>query len=415
MSVPPALVPAADGAPWKGPPAGAEHRDPAAAINRARVLILLFAVPLLILKLTIAAKTLGTNDILHWGDFANGERQAGPVGIYALTFKHSFYNHPPLVGFLLWFVNLLQDAGISFKFTIRGLSCFADVGSAFVLFELLRRRRSLREATWAGVLLAVSPVLVLVSGFHGNTDPIFTFLTFLSLWLLVDRRSPACAGAAIALAVGIKIIPLVVIPALALYAWKQGRREFLRFVAAFVVVFGATWGPALIKEFAPLRLNVIGYPGTGPSRWGILQLGHWIGDPGWVAFLAGPGRSLVVVICAIVPLIAVWRRPDTILHATAWALIGFMVFAVSFSVQYTVWPLAASYLVAFGWATVYNVLAAVVLTEIYSLWNHGFPLYQALAVPFTTAESYYLMVIWLVLVAIGVRATMLIFPTTRHS
>ncbi|SDO29809.1 Protein of unknown function [Nakamurella panacisegetis] len=381
------------------------------SVRAARRGVLAFAAVALVIKLVLAATTYGTNDIGHWGDFLAGVRQAGPVGIYGLTFRLSFYNHPPLVGYLLQFVNLISGTGIPYRFTIRALASLADVGSAFLVFELLRRRMPLRRAQFGAIGVAVSPVLILVSGFHGNTDPTFVAFVLLSTYLLADRRMPIAAGAAIAIAIGIKIVPMVVIPALLVFALRRGRREVLRFIAGFLVTFGVTWGPALLLEFTPLRTNVIGYAGFFRSPWGIAQIGHWLGDPGWVAWYAGSGRILVVVICAVVPAVAVWRRPEVVATAIGWSLVAFLALAPTWAVQYMVWPMAASYLIGIGWATVYNATAGIILFMIYNRWSGGLPWYKASAtfvVP--QYELIAMLVPWLVLVVLGIRGTIRLIP-----
>src|SRR5438270_9019532 len=78
-------------------------------VTRARVVILIVALSALTAKLVLAAHTYGTEDIHTWTAFADGVRQRGPVGVYGIDFghtKHLLYNHPPLVGFYLWFINL---------------------------------------------------------------------------------------------------------------------------------------------------------------------------------------------------------------------------------------------------------------------------------------------------------------------
>lgn len=365
------------------------------------------AVPVLLVKLALAAGTVGTKDMMHWADFLAGVRSAGPVGIYGLTFPRSFYNHPPLMGFVLWFLNGLRDIGITDNFSIRALASLCDVGSAFLLLALLRRHRPLLQATVAAVLLAVSPVLLLVSGFHGNTDPDFVFLTLLGLYLLVDRRLPLYAGAALALAVGVKIVPVVVLPALAVYAWKRGRRPALLFVAGFAVVFAVTWGPALLGQFGPVKAHVLGYNGNGYSLWGIMQIGHWLGDPWWVGVLAGPGSVGLVVVSALLPALAVWHRPAAVLPAVAWSLLVFLALATTFGVQYLVWAAAAAYLVDLWWATAYNVTAGILLAVIYNRWSGGLPWHYADPSPFTDGEKIGLVVPWvalLVLIALATRA-----------
>lgn len=361
-----------------------------------------FALPVLLIKVALAAGTVGTKDMLHWADFLDGVRSAGPVGIYGLSFPHSFYNHPPLMGFVLWFVNRLQELGITDNFSIRALASACDVGSAFVLLALLRRRRPLLPATLAAVLVAVSPVLLLVSGFHGNTDPDFVFLTLLGLHLLLDRHLPCWAGAALALAIGIKIVPVVVLPALAVFAFRRGRRTLLLLGGGFLAAFALTWGPALLTQFGPVRSHVLGYAGNGYSLWGIMQIGHWLGDPGWVAFLDGPGRVGLVLVCALVPAVAVWFRPSALLPAVAWSLLVFLAFATTFGVQYLVWAVAAAYLVDLWWATAYNISAGVLLTMIYDRWSGGLPWDYADPTPFTNGEKIGLVVPWVaLLVSIG--------------
>ena len=362
------------------------------------------------LKLAVAVTTFGSNDIAHWYDFTQGVQTAGPVGIYGLIFEKSFYNHPPLMGYFLWVVNRFTDLGIPYSFTIRLASCLADVGSAFLVFELLRRRGSLYRAVCAGTLVAISPVLFVVSGFHGNTDPVFVFLTLLSVYLLVDRLAPALAGATLALAVGIKIVPFVVVPILLVYAYRQRPRTAAWFAGAFLVVFALTWGPALIGQFDAVRKDVIGYGGVGYSLWGVMQFGHWMGDPGWVHFLAGPGRSLLVLVCALVPSVAVWRRPAVVLPAVAWSLILFLTLATTFGVQYLVWPVAVAYLVSLRLATIYSFTAGAVLIEVYNRWSGGLPWYHAVASAFTGLEKLLFLVPWFTLVLLSVQATRAIFP-----
>ena len=51
--------------------------------------------------------------------------------------------------------------------------------------------------------MAVSPVLFVISGFHGNTDPVFVMFALLSVYLLSDRRAPALAGLSIAIALSV--------------------------------------------------------------------------------------------------------------------------------------------------------------------------------------------------------------------
>jgi Gpi18-like mannosyltransferase len=145
------------------------------ALNRdvrlRRRLVIIAATVILIPKLILAATTYGTNDIFHWFDFLNAVQHTGPIGVYSYPFEHSLYNHPPLIGYYLELIGAGTHIGLAANFSIRAVSSLADVASAVLVFELLRTRRPLPEATFAGIIVACSPILLIVSGFHGNTDP----------------------------------------------------------------------------------------------------------------------------------------------------------------------------------------------------------------------------------------------------
>jgi 4-amino-4-deoxy-L-arabinose transferase-like glycosyltransferase len=342
-------------------------------VARRRRLVLALAVLAFGLKALIAARTYGTNDIRHWTDFVNGVADRGPVGIYGITFERSFYNHPPVIGYFLALVDFGRHHGVSIGFSIRSVASLADVGSALLVFEILRRRRTLREAGWAAALVAVSPVLVVISGFHGNTDPIFVLFTLLALYLLADRDKPLAGGLSMGIAIGIKIVPIVAVPALLMLAFTRGRRSLLRFGAGFVAAVAITWLPALIAHGQAVREHVLGYAGSGISQWGLIQIGHWFDDPGWADFLTGTGRFPVVLLCALVPAALVWRRPAMTAEAVGLSLVSFLFLSPAFGCQYLVWAVAAAYLLNFGWATVYNLGAGLVLFKVYTRWAHGFP------------------------------------------
>src|SRR4051812_44315987 len=135
----------------------------------AQMRLLVFGVVLAatVVKLILAATTQGTNDVFNWAQFAQGVRQYGPIDIYGHRFlvgTHLFpvYNHPPLMGWMLVLFNKLDDLGIPFRFMIRVPATLADIVTTLLVFELVRSRRSLLEATIAGVTVAASPALIIV-------------------------------------------------------------------------------------------------------------------------------------------------------------------------------------------------------------------------------------------------------------
>ena len=377
-------------------------------VRRARYVVLGVAAAALFFKVLMAFRTYGSGDISHWTDFSDGVRQAGPVGIYGLTWPGSFYNHPPLIGYFLELVNGLEHLGIPLRATIRIASSLADVATALIVFELLRRRGTLRVAVWSGVLIGVSPVLFTVSGFHGNTDPIFTMLTVLSVLLLADRERPVLAGIAMGLALGVKIVPVVAVPALLVYAAMKGRRTFVRYAAGLGATFVITWGPAMAKQGGNVIRDVIGYDGSDLRQWGLVQIGHWFGDPWWSTFLIGPGRFVVLILCCVVPAYFVWRRPSVLAPAVGLSLVAFLMLSPAFGVQYTVWPVAGAYLIGFGSATLYNLSAGWMTFAIYNAWNGGLPWYRGHPVAYTDNQVAIGLLAWVALVLLTVQGVLIL-------
>jgi hypothetical protein len=356
------------------------------------------ALTMLVPKLVMSATTYGTNDVSHWFDFLNAVQHVGPIQVYSYPFRVSLYNHPPLIGYYLELIGAGTHVGLAANFSIRAISSVADVATAVLVFELLRARRPLREATFAGVVVACSPVLLIISGFHGNTDPLFTMLVFLSVYLLADRRLPVLAGAALALAIGVKIVPVVVVPCILVYGLHRGRATLLRFVGSFAGASALFWVPALLEQWGPIRRNVLGYSGFTVPEWGLARLGQIAGNPAWASWLPGPGRLLVVATCAVVPALIVWRRPDCVVQGVAFALAGFLALTPAFATQYLVWGAAAVMLLTPLVGLAFNLMAGALLAIVYTRWNNGLPWNNAHASLFTSGELALGLFVWALLV-----------------
>ena len=61
----------------------------------------------------------------------------------------------------------------------------ADLGAALLVFEVLRSRRPLQLAARSAILVAVSPVLFVASGLHGDRIGVAVALLLLAIYLLV--------------------------------------------------------------------------------------------------------------------------------------------------------------------------------------------------------------------------------------
>src|SRR2546423_10012868 len=190
--------------------------------------IMALALVALTLKLEIAYNTIGTNDAVFFYGFAKVLNEHGLEWTYA----HSrYFNHPPLTAYFLRGTFLLteqkwcQDVGIHFPFLLRLPGIIADFLVVLILLQF--RKIDIRIPTWALALFALSPVSVMVSGFHGNTDPVMALLLVCAVWMCL-RNQAALAGLFFALSCQIKIVPLLLLPAFVFYWLSQkGIRGFL--------------------------------------------------------------------------------------------------------------------------------------------------------------------------------------------
>src|SRR6266478_9348291 len=297
------------------------------------------------LKLAIAYNTIGTNDAVFFYGFAKVLSQHG----LEWTYQHSrYFNHPPLTAYFLRAIYALteqrwcQDIGIHFPFLLRLPGIIADF---LVVLVLLRMTKTdLRIPTWALALFALSPVSLMVSGFHGNTDPVMVmFLMFASLFCL--REKSVWCGLFLALSCQIKIIPLLLLP-IFFFFWLP-RRRAVSFSLPFVLVSLFLWAEPLLKFPALFLTNVLSYG----SYWGIWGITYWLHLTnlamfGMVTFYHFPPMQsfvatlLKLIIIAAVLMIA-WRRRNlaerAFLDSLAYAWIVFFVFAPGVCAQYMVW------------------------------------------------------------------------------
>ncbi|MDQ6654393.1 MAG: glycosyltransferase 87 family protein [Verrucomicrobiota bacterium] len=298
----------------------------------------------LVLKCTIALNTSGTNDVYFFRHFGQAIAEQGLEWTYRYQ---PMFNHPPLVAYALrglyTLSNIpsLRDNGISFPFLLRLPGIVADFA---VMLLLLGLRERLKLPASSLLLLALSPVSLMVSGFHGNTDPVLVLCIVGAAYLAVLGR-PLLCGLTLALACDVKIIPLLLLPAF-LFFWFRRQHTF-RFVVAFAAALLITWIQPLLTCPAAFARNVLGYG----SYWGLWGVTYWFRLTGWSGFgvLGYTGlpwsETVVMTVMKCVILVAAvwlaWRagrmdgRQLFIVIGCTWLV--FFVFAPGIGPQYLVW------------------------------------------------------------------------------
>jgi uncharacterized membrane protein len=370
---------------------------------KPRAIVLLLAVGALLAKLYCAATTIGTSDVAFFFDFARTIHKDGLIAMYRAT---PFFNHTPLVG---WFSEaayvLCGGDRQAFVFYLRLPAIFADLFAVLALLWL--REKTGRPGWWALGIFAASPVAFMVSGYHGNVDPVMALGVLLAgIACALDR--PALCGLCLGLACNIKIVPLLLAPAFFFVWWRQ--RRALPFTAAAAVTVLIGWSYPLVRIPGIFIKDVLGY-GSIWGVWGIpyfLRLTNLPSLRNIVFTDASPAQNAIMLCLKIVIVLSAlalaWQRRKAAgleifqTLALVWAV--FFVFAPGFGAQYLAW-LMPCFLVAnerwFAWLT---AASSVALFVFYNAISHGMPWRQGFTVHSIASQWDWALVLpWLVLTA----------------
>ncbi|MFD4945376.1 glycosyltransferase 87 family protein [Streptomyces sp. NPDC058409] len=327
-------------------------------VRRARAVVLIAAAAGLLARMLIAANTPGPADVRIFQGFAEAIVRYGPIRIYEQPLPGlPVYNHPPLAGWMLLGLNELSELGIPFGTLIRSPASIADFCCALLVFEIVRRRSSAGTAVACGVGVAVSPVLIATSGYHGNTDAVAITFALAAAHLLVDRKSPLAAGVCAVLSISVKFVPVVVIPALFVVALRAGRPALIRFTAGFTVLVALVWGPVLVTVPQSLRENVLEYAGGSYRLWGLVRFADVLGLPqSFITFIQGGGHFFFVLVCVAVGVWLAWLRPAQLPGVVAVTMGLLLLLSTASALQYLTWAAAGLFVIGFWEGAAYGCL-----------------------------------------------------------
>ncbi len=308
------------------------------------------------LKAAWALNSIGTSDIAIFFAFGEALHKSSLAEMYT---NYPMFNHTPLTGWLMEALFRISGGGslqaeaspearlavlLAFASGLRLLCVGADLGVVAGLLYL--KKVTGRPPWWALALFAASPVSIMVSGFHGNVDPIMV-LFLVAAAVALTQRWPGACGAFFALACNVKVMPLLLAPLFLGFYWQQGRRALLRFGAAAggLILLGSA--VPLLQCPAPYASHVLGY-GSYWGTWGITYALHQagiadfqtIGFRGLSAAQNWVALDLKLVMSGAVLALA-WRRRAVpgadFLTTLAAAFTVIFVFAPGLGPQYLVW------------------------------------------------------------------------------
>src|SRR5262245_25041020 len=138
--------------------------------------LIALAVAGIVARLWLWWTTKGTPDVDRWLEFGRSVSTNGLDTTYATDER---FNHPPLMGlYASWVWDVTGDNLDAFA---RGIKILGLIGEGIVLVALARFAGLPAFAAYAS-----APVAILVSAFHGNTDPLMAAFVIVAA-LAFDR------------------------------------------------------------------------------------------------------------------------------------------------------------------------------------------------------------------------------------
>jgi hypothetical protein len=378
--------------------------DPKRGNTRRWVALIVAAV---LVRVGIAAISIGTNDARLFFTFADEIRQFGIVPTYGLD---GLFNHPPLIGAWIeaaaWLAGRLPHPlgeyhAFSFIFKLPIIA--ADSLCAYMVWQIWRRKLGDERAAAVAAAAACSLCGILVSAYHCNTDPLYAALCLAAVYLMEERKAFLLAGFALAAAINVKIVPVLLIPGLLLSCSSvHDARRFLAGLAAGIIPFL----PVLAGEAPSFVHNVLAY-NSSINNWGLtlfLLAGKlWHGNIGATSPAAEAyhdlGRYLLFAMigawAVVARLAGRWTRYE--IAAVTFAI--FLCFTPGFGIQYVVIVAPLMFAVRPGIAFVYATAAGAFAASLYiTQWTTGtFPLQSDLG-RFPLADSMLGLIAWGVLI-----------------
>src|SRR4051812_18798248 len=249
--------------------------EPTAPRHTGLMLVLGAALVAFAVKCAWALNSFGTSDLLIFSTFA---KQLAETGLAETYRNNTMFNHTPLTALLLRGLYAASGGDFAaFASGFRIITALADLGSIAAL--LFVQRRTARPAWWVLALFAASPVSIMVSGFHGNVDPLMVLFLLWAVAALVVRR-PVLCGMLLALACQVKIVPVLLAPLFLAWWWQHDRRALSKFTVAALVAMLAGWAVPLALCPAAFLHNVLGYA----SYWGTWGFTYWLHQTGAEVF-----------------------------------------------------------------------------------------------------------------------------------
>ncbi|MCS7032484.1 MAG: glycosyltransferase 87 family protein [Phycisphaerae bacterium] len=238
---------------------------PILSLRSTRLLLAVIAVGLAA-RFALLSISIGSLDAVIWQRLAE---KVVTHGLYETYRQDIWMNHPPVSAlWAAWVWRAAEASGLNFAQLYKLPVVIADCATCLLIYLSWQARAGQLVALQAAALYAWNVDAILISAHHCNSDPVYSMLSLLALWLLEIRRAPLLAGLALGAAINIKLIPaLLLAPFLLL---PRSRAELVR----VLVGLGLMAVPCVyvwLELGKTFQKRVIGYD-SAPTGWGFHHL-----------------------------------------------------------------------------------------------------------------------------------------------
>lgn len=311
-------------------------------------------------------------DILNYQKVGRAILDGYFAEVYALP-----YPYPPLWMYFEAGAQWLVDRfDLSYSTLIKLPIVAADAGlTVFALLILRARGVALWRASLWALVIALSPVLIIITGFHGQFDTIAIALLVAAAYYGEEapeqRRSLAVAGTLLGLAIAMKSFPALALP---FFLWRCCRtwRDAAIFTALAVAPVALLLAPYALASWSALREGLFGYEGLTDHGWASLTRG-WLsrttGDP-WRELPGARGDDMldsgrVLFLLTYAPVV-VWFGPrQRVLDSTLLTFLLFLFLYPGLSSQYLTWVVPLGVIAADLLVVPYTAAATAALIGYY--------------------------------------------------
>lgn len=315
-------------------------------------------------RLLLLAGTYGSNDVFYWSQYGDSVLANGLFGAYD---EYEFLNHPPLATLLVTGLRwIYQTTGIPFRSLLKLPTVLADLVAMGLLYRVWLPQGRRRALTVAAAY-SITPLTILMSAYHGNTDTIYA-VALLASAVFIGKRRGLLGGLAFAFAFNIKLIPLIAGPALLAAAWH--RKQPLQFLA------GAATGllgfiPLALAEPDLLAHNILGYT-PFPNQWGTDGIQSLLGESQFIEELANihyTNTRLILLAATVTGLFVASRRGqrDTV-RLAVWPAAAFIAFTPSIAPQHLILLAGLLYAAHLRWAIIWSIATSAYVIAVYSFY-----------------------------------------------